>query len=149
MIIQRSLSASDQPGSDIFPAIFRALEAESEALIGPTRLSLLAIPLRDAAASVTGGLWGHTAFQWLHIQMLFVPPALRGDGVGSRLLGAAETEARARGCVGAHVDTLDADAARFYRRRGYLVFGVLEEFPPGHQRIFLQKCLGATARCER
>ena len=52
---------------------------------------------------------------------LYVAPALRGRGLGSRLLAAAESEVRRRGgeLLEINVDGDDTDARRFYVRHGY------------------------------
>jgi GNAT superfamily N-acetyltransferase len=133
------LAASDtfEPGT--FAAIFEALDATSRHLIGPALPRLLVIPIRADDGSVAGGFWGCTVFQWLHVQMLFVPEKLRGLGVGSALMAAAEAAARDRGCCGAHVDTFSFQAAPFYRKLGFTLFGVLEDFPPGYSRLFFRK----------
>ena len=44
-----------------------------------------------------------TSWSWLHVENLFVPAALRGRGLGTRILAMAEAEAQARGCVGARL----------------------------------------------
>ena len=137
------LVASDCPSPGTFEAIFRALDASSHAVIGPVQPRLLVIPICDDTGAVAGGFWGCTVCQWLHVQMLFVPETLRGQGVGAALMAAAETEARGRGCLGAHVDALSFQAAPFYEKLGYTVFGVLDDFPPGHRRIFFRKRLDA------
>jgi GNAT superfamily N-acetyltransferase len=73
--------------------------------------------------------------------MLFVPESMRGRGVGTALLAAAETEARSRNCLGISVDTLSFQAAPFYEKLGFSIFGVLDDCPPGHRRLFFQKRL--------
>jgi GNAT superfamily N-acetyltransferase len=133
------LAPSDNPAPEVFAAMFSALEVNSQSLIGPATQRLLVIPLRDDDGAVAGGLWGSSHFRWLHVQMLIVPEPLRGQGVGSALMTMAETEARDRGCLGAYVDTFSFQAVSFYQKRGYSVFGVLDNFPPGHQRVYLQK----------
>jgi GNAT superfamily N-acetyltransferase len=52
---------------------------------------------------------------------LYVTPGLRGQGIGSLLLEAAETETRRRGgeLLEINVDGVDHDARRFYERHGY------------------------------
>ena len=145
--------SSFTPAEDTAPAIFRAiyhaLDADSQALIGPAAPQLLVIPIRDASGGVTGGLWGVTSFAWLHLQMLFVPETLRGQGVGSALVARAEAEARARGCRGAYVGAFSFQALPFYQRCGFVAYGVLDDFPPGHQRVCLQKRFDAQPGTER
>src|SRR5689334_4489539 len=52
---------------------------------------------------------------------LYVVPDVRGRGIGSALLTAAEDEVRRRGAevVEINVDGDDVDARRFYERHGY------------------------------
>jgi GNAT superfamily N-acetyltransferase len=130
---------SDSPAPGTFEAIFQALDASSQSQIGAAQPRLLVIPVRDDDGSVTGGLWGYTSFQWLHVQMLFVPPPLRGRGVGSTLMASAELEARRRGCRGIYVDAFSFQASDFYQKIGFTVFGVLADFPPGYDRLYFQK----------
>jgi GNAT superfamily N-acetyltransferase len=133
------VAPSDAPAPGTFEAIFTALEASSLAVIGPAQPRLLVIPIHNDNGAVAGGLWGYTLFAWLHIQMLFVPEPLRGMGVGAALMASAETEARARGCRGACVDTFSFQAAPFYRRLGFTLFGKLDDCPPGHDRLYFCK----------
>lgn len=135
----------DTPDADVFQAIYAALDASTVPRLGPARARLLAIPLRDEPGRVTGGLWGHTLFQWLSIEMLIVPDSRRGQGIGSALVMAAEAEARARGCIGALVDTFSFQAPSFYQRLGFTVFGTLDDYPPGDSRIYFRKHWGRPA----
>jgi ribosomal protein S18 acetylase RimI-like enzyme len=129
----------DVPDPGVFMGMYRALDASSAARLGLARARLLMIPLRDEQGDVTGGLWGHTLFQWLSIEMLIVPDDRRGQGIGSALVASAETEARARGCIGAVVDTFSFQAKSFYQRLGFTVLGVLDDYPPGYSRIYFRK----------
>ena len=52
--------------------------------------------LEDEADRMLAGLTGETFGNWLCIQ--FVSEQLRGQGIGGKLLQAAEEEARKRGC---------------------------------------------------
>jgi GNAT superfamily N-acetyltransferase len=134
-----AFAASDAPPPGTFEAIYAALEACSLAEIGPARPRLLVIPIREDNGSVAGGLWGYTLFEWLHVQMLFVPEPLRRLGVGAALMAAAEAEAVARGCRGACVDTFSFQAAPFYQKLGFTLFGKLDDCPPGHDRLYFCK----------
>lgn len=101
----------------------------------------LMVLLRDEAGAVTGGLVGRTGWSWLYVENLAVPPPLRGDGWGTRLLAAAEVEARARGCIGARLDTYSFQARGFYERQGYRVVGEIPDCPPGQTRFTMIKRL--------
>ena len=103
----------------------------------------LVITVADpATGEILGGLWGSTAYGYLHIDMLILPEELRRHGLGSRLMAQAEEEAVRRGCRGSYLETLDFQARGFYEKLGYSVFGQLAETPPGHTRFFLTKRLG-------
>lgn len=99
----------------------------------------LVIPIHDSTGAVTGGLWGHTLVRWLHVQLLYIPAVQRGRGTGTALMTSAEAEARDRGCIGAHVSTFSFQAAPFYEKLGYSVFGTLEHYPPGHSLLHFRK----------
>ena len=100
----------------------------------------LAVLIKEGDRTV-GGLTGWTMWGWLFISMFFVPAALRGDGLGARMLRMAEQEARARGCVGVWLDTHDWQAPGFYHKLGYTGCGGLADYPPGYNRYFLHKKL--------
>ena len=116
------------------------LLAYNEALLGPPSIRPVTVLIRTQDdARVLGGLWGRTSFQWLFVELLFIPDSLRGQGLGTQLLKTAEAEAKARGCLGAWLDTFSPDACRFYEKRGYQMFGVIADYPIGNARSFLSK----------
>ena len=120
---------------------FHALDEASRDTIGPATPRLLVIPIRDNAGVAVGGLWAVSLFRWMHVEMLLVPEPMRGQGIGSALMAMAETEAQNRGCLGMHVDTFSFQAGPFYEKIGYSLFGVLDDCPPGHRRLYFQKRL--------
>jgi GNAT superfamily N-acetyltransferase len=91
--------------------------------------------------SVMGGIIGETHWNWLFINLMWIREELRGQGYGHQLLLAAEEEGRKRGAIHAYLDTFSFQAPEFYQKHGYQVFGVLENFPPGHTRYYLTKQL--------
>ncbi len=101
----------------------------------------LAIFLRDEQGKLVGGLLGDTAWGWLYTSALWLSEGLRKQGIGQRLMAAAEAEAIRRGCRHAAVDTMDFQAPEFYKKLGYSVWGILDDHPGEHSRIFLRKDL--------
>jgi ribosomal protein S18 acetylase RimI-like enzyme len=100
-----------------------------------------AVFLRSAGGAVRGGVLAKAGRGWLHIGSLWIDPALRRQGYGSRLMAAAEAEGRRRGCHSAYLDTFSFQAPAFYKRCGYEVFGILDAFPDEHRRFFMRKSL--------
>ena len=97
--------------------------------------------LRDEANTLYGGivadLWGG----WMHIGTLWIDEALRGQDFGTRLMSAAEDEAREHGCHHAFVETFSFQARPFYERLGYQVIATLDDYPAGEQHFILKKQL--------
>ncbi|MDE1900435.1 MAG: GNAT family N-acetyltransferase [Alphaproteobacteria bacterium] len=101
----------------------------------------LAIMRRDGGGAVVAGLTGKTFWDWLYIDILWVAPALRGQGMGRGLVLAAEAEAVERGCHSSYLWTESFEGPDFYPKLGYQSFVVKPDFPRGHQRIGLMKKL--------
>jgi GNAT superfamily N-acetyltransferase len=100
----------------------------------------LGIFLRDpATGAVQGGVLGVSYYRWLMLDIVFLPAAMRGGGLGRRLVQAAEGEAARRGCIGVWLLSYSFQAPGLYRRLGYQELGTLA-FPGGFQAVFFQKC---------
>ena len=97
--------------------------------------------LRSGKGEVLGGLLGGIWAGWLEVRILWVSELVRGKGWGDRLMDAAEAYAKERGCEGVLLDTFSFQARPFYERRGYKVFGTIDDYPTGHSRYFLTKRL--------
>ncbi|MFF3845608.1 GNAT family N-acetyltransferase [Streptomyces sp. NPDC002328] len=132
--------------------LLRSRLRESDAAASPVLRSLLGTPggretplhvwALDEAGALAGGLVGHTWTTWLHVAHLWVDARHRGRGLGSGLLTEAERVAgEERGCRRARLETWDFQAPRFYRRHGYEVVCVIEDYPPGITEYTLTKRL--------
>ncbi len=84
-------------------------EAESEPLN---------LYLEDEKGNLMAGLVAETFGNWLEIEYLFVKEELRGQGIGSKLLQRAESEAKKRNCRFAFVNTYQFQAPDFYLSHG-------------------------------
>ena len=105
----------------------------------PPNFKLLGILLKDEAGQTIGGLWGRSAYEWLFVELLFVPEQLRGQGLGTSLIRQAEEIARERNCTGVWLDTFDFQALPFYQKLGYALFGELKDHPRGISQYWLQR----------
>jgi GNAT superfamily N-acetyltransferase len=91
----------------------------------------------ELIAGIDGFSWGGYA----RVDYLWVTETQRGKGLGSRLLDAAEAEARRRGCRKIVLDTHSYQAPDLYRSRGYIEFGTTSDTPVGYTQSFFQKGL--------
>lgn len=97
--------------------------------------------LRNSLGEILGGVTGHVWAGWVHVNFLWVTEMLRGQGNGNRLMDAAESFAVERGAANATLETMSYQAPGFYQKRGYVVFGQLEDYPTGHTKFYLRKKL--------
>ena len=92
----------------------------------------------ELVAGLSGWTWGQAA----GIAMTWVREGKRGAGVGARLLGAFEEEARRRGCTHAFVTSFTFQAPRFYQRLGYEEIFRWESVPTaGRDDVHMRKVL--------
>src|SRR5262245_48580193 len=109
-----TLALEDAPQQATLDAVRAGLGAYNRAYAPDTTFRPLVLLLRDAGGALLGGLLGGTYWGWLYIEILWLDEQARRQGYGSRMLVAAEREALARGCHGAHVDTMSFQALPFY-----------------------------------
>lgn len=120
--------------------IHAELVKEGQAL-PPDQSPPFAIVRRDASGALLAAASGEIAFTSMHISHLFVAATERRRGLGSTLLEAAETYAKARRCTRVHLETRSEDALRFYEDRGYAKFGELSRYAGAQSLYFLEKAL--------
>lgn len=132
------LHLTDQPTAEETAYVFETLRAFNDGLFGPGDRQSLAILIKDGG-TMHGGLIGNTGWGWLFIQWLVVAESRRGEGLGTRLIAAAEDEARRRGCHSAWIDTINPQSLRLYRRLGYQSFGEISRYVAGFPRVYLKK----------
>lgn len=97
--------------------------------------------LRDESGRVAGGIFGETFSYCMYIDVFWIDELYRSQGCGKRLLLEAERAGKAMGCLFSHTSTFSYQAPEFYKRMGYEVFGVLDEYPDGIKQFFLKKRL--------
>lgn len=95
---------------------------------------------RDQSRRIVGGLFGETQFSWLKINIVSVHPEFRRQGIGTRIMRVAETEAVRRGCRYSFLDTMEFQGPDFYVRCGYTIVGSIPDWDShGHAKIFMTK----------
>lgn len=134
-----SVSAVGEAAPDDAAAVRACLRDFNVAMVGDPQRQPVSLLVRDAHGATVGGLIGRIGYGWLFVELLGLPEAARGAGLGTRLMAEAESIARAAGCVGIWLDTYDFQARGFYERLGFEEFGTIADYPPGHSRHFMLK----------
>lgn len=134
-----ALEVTAEPAAADRHAIGRGLGAHNRAAYGRLAREERWILARDAEGTVRGGAKCEIAWGWVYVDWLWVEEGLRREGLGGRLLAAAEALARESGCLGVHLNTWSFQAPGFYRRQGYAEVGRVEDMPPGATRHWFAK----------
>lgn len=129
------------PNKNEIEFVNNALEKFNNMHVGPDNHLLLNIVEYDENQNVIAGILGGTYWGWLHIDILWVDENFRSKKIGSRLLIAAENEAKKRGCHSVHVDTMSWQAPDFYKKHGYELISELDNIPNGYKKFHFIKRL--------
>jgi GNAT superfamily N-acetyltransferase len=141
LLALQPLSLLDEPDREDLQFLEDRIDEFNLSRTGITDVRLLAIFLRDTRNEIVAGLYGWTWGGCCEVKTLWVNERWRGLGLGTRLMTAAEDEARARGAGQIVLSTHSFQAPDFYRRLGFEPIGHVEDYPAGYQSIFLRKNL--------
>lgn len=95
--------------------------------------------VRDATGQFIGGVKGEIKNNWAYVAKLWVAPAARNQQAGTKLMARVEALAKQHDLQGICLNTYTFQAPDFYQRLGYRIFGQLQNYPEGHNRIYLAK----------
>ncbi len=121
-------------------AIRTGIVAFNEKFIHETAKSF-AVLLKDKHNQVYGGILAWLHSESVYIDVLWVEESVRHHQHGTKLLLAAENEARKKGCIYSTVDTFSFQAEPFYLKNGYQRLGEIKNYLFQHSKIFLRKDL--------
>jgi GNAT superfamily N-acetyltransferase len=136
---QLPIFIQDQPAPDDLRFLEEQIIHHNDAQTGAYDGRGLAIFLRDERDEIIAGLSGYTWAGMCEIEFLWVRPDLHGQGLGRRLLQAAEQEAQDRGCSLVILGSYSFQAPDFYLRNGYELVGRIDDCPPGHTNYYFKK----------
>lgn len=118
----------------------------NESQAGERKVKNFALFAKDASGVLLGGLLGSTHWNHFFVSALFVHARFRKVGIGRELMKRAEAHALEHRCDAIFLDTFDFQAQGFYEKLGFGVFGVLENYPPGHKRFYMVKQIAQADR---
>ncbi|SIR05844.1 Acetyltransferase (GNAT) family protein [Janthinobacterium sp. TND4EL3] len=137
-----TISISATIDAEVEQTLLDGLNAYNDAITGYSDRQVLSVVVRDRDSQrVLGGAMGRTSLGLLFLDLLYLPAALRGLGLGSQVLAQFEEEGRRRGCASAVLYTISFQAPEFYARRGWRRFGDIACSPEGTSRVFMSKTL--------
>jgi GNAT superfamily N-acetyltransferase len=133
---------SDSAEPEFARVIGKGLDEFNEQVAGLSDRRPLCVIVRDSDSNeVLGGAVGRTSLGLAFLDLLHLPSSLRGSGLGTKILGAFEEEARQRGCSSAVLYTISFQAPGFYEKNGWLSFGEIASEREGISRVFMTKKL--------
>ena len=97
--------------------------------------------VKDEHGEIVAGICGNTWGGCMEIRQFWVEELRRKRGLGTRLLRAAEQQARQRGCRQVLLMTFTFQAPAFYARHGFEVIAVVDDHPRGHKNLLMRKRL--------
>ena len=113
----------------------------NSSVTGVTDGEWLAIFVRDERDRIVAGICGNTWGGCLEVRQFWVEESRRKHGLGTRLLGATEQEARRRGCRQILLTTFSFQAPVFYAKRGFQIVAAVDDHPRGHRNLLVRKRL--------
>ena len=99
------------------------------------------IVLKNKENEIIAGILTRIYLKAMFVEVLWVDEKYRKKGIGTELLNKVESYAKEIGCTFIHLDTFSFQAIDFYKKCGYSIFAVLEDYPDDIKRYFLKKNL--------
>jgi GNAT superfamily N-acetyltransferase len=140
IVVERSNAAA------VSRELWRSLIRFNRQRVGALSYSRKVLSVRDGKGRLLGGLILQSYWHESYVELLWLSAGARGAGNGSRLLAAAEREARRRGSRLIHLNTYSFQAPGFYEKQGYRRFGAISGSPKGKRRYFYVKHLRAIGK---
>jgi ribosomal protein S18 acetylase RimI-like enzyme len=137
-----TFSSFDAPPEASVLAIDQGLDEYNLSVAPVDDVKQLASFATDASGRTVGGAVGRTWGRCCELLQLWVDPAHRSAGVGSRLLREFEAHAARRGCDIYYLTTLSFQAPGFYRKHGYASIAEIPNHPNGITKYLMQKSIG-------
>lgn len=142
MLMTTQLETTSTPGEDDLIVLDDGLGEFNKASADLGSVVPLVVFAKDDVGKIHGGVIARTWGECCEIQVLWVDQDQRDQGIGTRLMSAAETEAISRGCRTVFLETFSFQAPDFYSRRGFQETHSIGGLPDGIRKIYMQKSIG-------
>ncbi|EPO5350332.1 MULTISPECIES: GNAT family N-acetyltransferase [Klebsiella] len=139
-VIHYQIETSDSMADSQLLPIEAGLNDFNDQMTGISDRKPLSVIVRcTETGKILGGMQGRTSLGLLFIDLFYLPPALRNNGLGTTILAQFENEGRKRGCIAGFLYTITFQAPDFYKKNGWEEFGRINCLPEGTSRIFMKK----------
>ena len=119
-----------------------ALKTYNQPYLGEVERVRLVVEAKDDSGQVIAGASGYQFLGWLNVELLWKTRDLAGQGNRQPRGYGIEQTGKERGASRVMLDTFQFQAPEFYKRLGYVEYGRIKDFVPGHDRYYLEKPLG-------
>ena len=99
------------------------------------------ILLKDQNNGIVAGIITRIYLKSMFVEVFWIDEQYRRRGIGTELLNKVENYAKEMGCTFIHLDTFSFQAIDFYKKCGYSIFAVIEDYPDNIKRYYLKKYL--------
>lgn len=135
------ISYKEAASQEEIQVLIDGISNEAFTLKGMGKIVPFSFFARDSEGTIIAGIQGSTYYGCLYTDWLFVGPAGRNKGLGTKLMGEAEKLGRERKCTFATLFTMDWEALSFYQKVGYHIEHIREGFEKKSTMYFLRKAL--------
>jgi GNAT superfamily N-acetyltransferase len=91
-----------------------------------------------------GGIYGNIQYDFLFINILFVDENYRGQNIATKLMELIEEEANRRDVYNIYITTFEFQALDFYKKHGYKIVMIIDDYPVGYKEYTVYKKLPHT-----
>jgi ribosomal protein S18 acetylase RimI-like enzyme len=88
----------------------------------PREVKSFSILIKDPLGKLVGCAMASVLWNGMEITSLWVDEAMRGQGLGQKLMESLEVEGKKRGCSFAYTNTFTWQAPEFYEKLGYTLY---------------------------
>jgi len=132
-------STITNPEQNLIDELRAALRSYNQSIAGVFSYESIYLFKRDENGDLIGGVYGKFAWNWLYIDLLWVHPAHRDNGLGTQLMQEIEKKAHKMDIYSYHLSTASFQAPIFYQKLGYQICGEIKDLPPGYTTYYLKK----------
>jgi len=112
--------------NEVFDALMAGMKAFNNAAVPNIASHKIVAAIRDDAGKVVGGVIGRLAGDSVYMEIVYNDASVRGTGLGAKMMGLVEAEAKRLGAREAWLYTMSFQARPFYEKLGYAQFAELK-----------------------